>query len=61
MNSKDYQDNLKRLREIEKIVKDPQSSLDRIDELLAETKKLSAQCYEYTRGLSEKLDSDNQE
>lgn len=57
MNNKDYQKNIKRLQEIEQMVKDPQSSLDKIDQLLSETKKLAAQCYEYTRSLDQKLDS----
>lgn len=59
MDNKDYKEKIERLKEIEAIVKDPDSSLDKIDLLLAETKKLAAECYAYTRELKEKLDSLN--
>lgn len=54
MNNNDYKKNLARLKEIEATVKDPQSSLDKIDELLEETRQLVEECYQYTRGLKEK-------
>lgn len=56
MTVKEYQQNIARLKEIEAIVKNPQSSLDKIDELLAETKKLACDCYSYTRELRGKVE-----
>ena len=55
MTNKEYKENLERLKEIEAAVKNPESSLDRIDELIALTKKLSSECYAYTRELKEKV------
>ena len=46
-----------RLKEIEAIVKDPSSSLDKIDELIEETKLLASDCYAYTRGLKQKVET----
>lgn len=57
MTIKDYQKNIERLKEIESIVKNPESSLDKIDELLAETKKLAEECHAYTRTLRDKVDT----
>lgn len=57
MTNKDYMDKVARLKEIEAIVKDPSSSLDKIDELIEETKVLASECYAYTRTLKEKLES----
>jgi len=57
MTNKEYQDNIARLKEIEATVKNPESSLDKIDELIDETKKLVSACYAYTRGLRQKVDS----
>jgi len=57
MTNQDYINNLKRLKEIEELVKNPESSLDKIDEYIEETRKLVAQCYGYTRGLKDKVDS----
>lgn len=56
MNNKDYQNNLARLREIEAIVKNPESSLDSLDALLEETKKIVADCHAYTRELRDKVE-----
>lgn len=50
-------DKIARLKEIEAIVKDPASSLDKLDELIEETKALASDCYAYTRGLKEKVES----
>lgn len=57
MTIKEYQKNIERLKEIEAMVKDPQSSLDKIDGLLEETKRLAAECYAYTRTLREKTET----
>lgn len=57
MNNKDYMDKIARLKEIEAIVKDPSSSLDKIDELIEETKLLASDCYAYTRGLKQKVET----
>ena len=42
MTNQDYINNIARLKEIESAVKNPETSLDRIDELIGETKKLVA-------------------
>ena len=55
MNNEDYRKNIERLKEIEKTVRDPESSLDKIDELIDETRRLVEECYEYTRMLSGKI------
>ena len=57
MTNQDYINNVARLKEIEEIVKNPESSLDKIDELIEETKKIVSDCYAYTRGLKEKVES----
>ena len=54
MNNEDYRKNIERLKEIENTVRDPESSLDRIDELIDETRRRVKECYGYTRSLSEK-------
>lgn len=59
MTNQDYIRNIERLKEIEAIVKNPESSLDSIDGLLEETKRIVAECYGYTRGLKDKVDSLN--
>lgn len=59
MTNKEYVDNVARLKEIESIVKDPESSLDKIDELIEETKRIVTECYGYTRGLKAKVESLN--
>lgn len=48
---------IERLKEIEAAVRNPQMSLDKIDDYLQETEKIMAECYEYTRGLKEKVES----
>ena len=55
MNNEDYRKNIERLKEIENTVRDPESSLDRIDALIDETRRLVKECYGYTRSLSEKI------
>ena len=55
MNNEDYRKNIERLKEIEKTVRDPESSLDKIDELIYETRRLVEECYGYTRMLSGKI------
>lgn len=57
MTIEDYKKNIERLKEIEAIVKNPESSLDKIDALLAETKALAEQCRNYTRELRGKVDT----
>ncbi len=57
MTNQDYIRNMARLKEIEAIVKNPESSLDKIDELIDETRKLVGECYSYTRALKQKVDS----
>ena len=59
MTSDEYAARLSRLKEIEACVKDPEFSLDRIDELLEETAKIAAECYAHVRGLKEKISSVN--
>lgn len=56
MTNKEYLQKVERLKEIEEIVKNPESSLERIDELIKETKEIVSQCYEYTRSLKDKVD-----
>ena len=57
MTNQDYIDNMKRLKEIEKTVKNPELSLDKIDALIDETKRIVKECHDYTRGLKEKIES----
>lgn len=57
MTIEEYRKNIERLKEIEAIVKNPESALDSIDALLAETKKITGQCRAYTRELREKVDT----
>ena len=57
MTNQDYIRNIARLKEIEAIVKNPESSLDKIDELIDETRRLVTECYGYTRTLKQKVDS----
>ncbi|MBO8474786.1 MAG: hypothetical protein IAB91_05805, partial [Bacteroidetes bacterium] len=45
MTNQDYIKNIARLKEIEEIVKNPESSLDKIDGLIEETKELVKECY----------------
>ena len=61
MTNEEYIKNIQRLKEIESTVKNPQLSLDKIDGLIEETKKIAKDCYAYTRGLKEKVDSLNEE
>lgn len=60
MTNQEYLANIKRLKEIEAQVKNPESSLDSIDELMEETRKLVEACYGYTRGLKEKVETLNE-
>lgn len=57
MTNKEYIEKINRLKEIEATVKNPDSSLDKIDELIEETKALASACYAYTRELREKVDT----
>lgn len=57
MTNQEYINNIARLKEIEAIVRNPESSLDRIDELIDETRRLVTECYAYTRSLRRKVDS----
>ena len=57
MKNQEYIQKINRLKEIETLVKDPESRLDKIDELIEETKALASACYAYTRELREKVDS----
>ena len=59
MTNKEYVRNIERLREIEEIVKNPESSLERIESLIDETGNIVSACYGYTRGLREKVESLN--
>ncbi len=67
MTNEDYKCNVERLKEIEELVKKPEVSMDKIDDLISETKKLVTDCYAYTRGLKSKvevlnkIDADNLE
>lgn len=57
MNAEEYKAKIKRLHEIETLVKDPEFSLDNIDAVLEETAKLAEECKGYTRELLTKVDS----
>lgn len=57
MTNKEYIEKINRLKEIEAMVKNPDSSLDKIDELIEETKTLASACYAYTRELRDKVSS----
>lgn len=46
-----------RLKEIDSLVRKPELGLDKIEELIAETRKLVEECYGYTRGLKEQVES----
>ncbi len=59
MTNKDYLNRVDRLKEIEVIARNPGTSLDIIEELMEETRKIVAECYGYTRGLREKVESLN--
>lgn len=59
MTNQDYIKMVARLKEIEELVKNPESSLDKIDELIEETKQIVTSCYGYTRGLKAKVESLN--
>ena len=55
MNNEDYKKNVARLKELEAMVKDPELSLDKVDDILKETEKLVKECRNYLRGVEEKL------
>lgn len=57
MTNKEYLDKLARLKEIDSLVRKPELGLDKIEELIAETRKLVEECYSYTRGLKEQVES----
>ena len=57
MTNQEYIQKVNRLKETEALVKNPESSLEKIDELIEETKTLASDCYAYTRGLREKVNS----
>lgn len=59
MTNKDYLNKVARLKEIEAIVRNPETSLDVIDEIMEETRRIVSECYGYTRGLKEKVESLN--
>ncbi len=59
MTNQEYIQKVARLKEIEEIVKNPESSLDKIDDLIEETKQIVTSCYGYTRGLKSKVESLN--
>ena len=59
MTNQEYIQKVARLKEIEEIVKNPESSLDKIDDLIEETKQIVMSCYGYTRGLKFKVESLN--
>lgn len=57
MTNKEYLDKLARLKEIDSLVRKPELGLDKIEELITETKKLVEECYGYTRGLKKQVES----
>ncbi len=57
MTNKEYIQKINRLKEIEAMVKNPDSSLEKIDELIEETKTLASACYAYTRELRGKVET----
>ena len=56
MNNEEYAKKIARLREIEQSVRKPEFSLDKIDELIEETRKIVEDCSAYTRTLLEKVE-----
>ncbi|MGM9787465.1 MAG: exodeoxyribonuclease VII small subunit [Candidatus Cryptobacteroides sp.] len=56
MTNEDYKVKVARLKELETMVKDPELSLDKVDEILKETEKLAKECRNYLRGVEEKLE-----
>ncbi|MCQ2167907.1 MAG: hypothetical protein MJY69_04470 [Bacteroidales bacterium] len=59
MTNEDYINKVKRLKEIEETVKNPEVSLDSMETLIEETGRIVKECHEYTRKLREKVDSLN--
>ena len=57
MTNKEYLEKVERLRQIEQIVKDPQTGLDKIDGLIEETNGIVEECSAFLHGLKEKVDA----
>ena len=55
MNNDAYKERVERLKELEAMVKDPELSLDKVDDILKETEKLVNECRNYLRGVEDKL------
>lgn len=55
MNNDAYKERVERLKELEAMVKDPELSLDKVDDILKETEKLVKECRNYLRGVEDKL------
>ena len=55
MNNEAYKEKVERLKELEAMVKDPELSLDKVDDILKETEKLVKECRNYLRGVEDKL------
>ena len=55
MNNEAYKEKVERLKELEAMVKDPELSLDKADDILKETEKLVKECRNYLRGVEDKL------
>ena len=55
MNTDAYKERVERLKELEAMVKDPELSLDKVDDILKETEKLVKECRNYLRGVEDKL------
>ena len=56
MTNEDYINKVKRLKEIEETVKNPEVSLDSMETLIEETGRIVKECREYTRKLREKVE-----
>ena len=55
MNNEAYKEKVERLKELEAMVKEPELSLDKVDDILKETEKLVKECRNYLRGVEDKL------
>lgn len=55
MNNEAYKEKVERLKELEAMVKNPELSLDKVDDILKETEKLVKECRNYLRGVEDKL------
>ena len=55
MNNEAYKEKVERLKELEAMVKNPELSLEKVDDIVKETEKLVKECRNYLRGVEDKL------